>query len=584
MRKFSQLRMMIMVLLILIFSDVLSIDGWGDDWETVDVLHCQQKDVNVDYNGTVSIQLINCCRFVAYADFFAPNNQLPANALLIYNCGHVEHDSSCTGIIDGRKLKPGKTYHMIYSLRARAYDKYYYSNLNEITVHVIPSGTFTFASQGNSITSANLDLAADTQTGTITLQNTGAGDITALQVNTTKLMGADILDSNSSCFSKSSLPLAANTNSCEIKYHIPDNPPEGPVKITATGTHVTNSGAALTINIKTGHFTFRNANDTQNISELNLKPGDTGTIQLKNTGSADISDFRLPQLPSTPGITFDQTGSACPFAPNATKSLNQGTNCTLKYTVSPNADQSNLRLTSHGKGAGNNGTAILNININKIGYAVFRDAQSKQNITHLDLQPGDTGAFEVYNAGNTTITDIRLLGSALTGPGNILTAQGRCASSFYSLRPGTGCTIKYNIPSDSAKKIITLAVNGNPYSTANSGMATLIINISPSGHFVFLNDEGKHINTLYLKSGDSGIFKLRNVGHANISNVTLLGLSSGNSGMICPANSTLASGKECFLAYSIAENSTLQDAFILTASGSGADNNGSETLTVSINS
>ena len=69
----------------------------------------------------------------------------------------------------------------------------------------------------------------------------------------------------------------------------------------------------------------------------------------------------------------------------------------------------------------------------------------------------------------------------------------------------------------------------------NSGSAVLTINIIPAntGHFVFLNDQGQHIDSLYLQPGDSGSIKLHNAGNTEITDVRLQGVSP-NIYMNCP--------------------------------------------------
>ena len=185
-----------------------------------------------------------------------------------------------------------------------------------------------------------------------------------------------------------------------------------PVMLTATGYISGRSvTATLIINIyeKKGHFAF--SKDGQDIAQLSLKPGDSGTFTVQNTGTANISDFWVKQLPSTTVSILNNSGvsaNPCPLNQNAKKTLIAKTSCEVGYKVPPNADPDYLTLIPLGDGADNSSTAMLKINISKLGHAIFR--QKNQQITHLDLKPGDATTFELYNAGGAAITDLRLLG------------------------------------------------------------------------------------------------------------------------------------------------------------------------------
>ncbi|MCY4177105.1 MAG: hypothetical protein OXD32_01215, partial [Endozoicomonadaceae bacterium] len=286
---------------------------------------------------------------------------------------------------------------------------------------------------------------------------------------------------------------------------------------------------ATNSNAKQGHFAFRKGG--QNITQLNLKPGDSGTLTVQNSGDADISDFWMNQLPSTTVSILNNNGvgaSPCPLNQNNETTLASNANCKVGYRVPPNANPDYLTLIPLGDGADNSGTAMLKINISRVGHAIFR--QYNQAITHLDLKPGDTTTFELYNAGNATITHLRLLGLP-----SGMTFSGRCSGQFAPLRAGEKCTTTYTVPTTAKKNTFTLTATGNPYSSDNSSSAVLTINIIPTntGHFVFLNDEGKQIDSLHLKPGDHGRFKLHNAGNTSIDNIRLQG-ASPNFHTFCP--------------------------------------------------
>ena len=370
----------------------------------------------------------------------------------------------------------------------------------------------------------HLDLNVGQNTGTILLQNTGGTAVTNL---TQKGLPPATMGT---CFLKFGGTYLGPGSSCSMNY----GPLTTffPVTLTATG-YISGRSVTTTLTISVidkGHFAF--SKDGQDIAQLRLKPGDSGTFTIQNTGTINISDFWVKQLPSTTGSILNNSGasaSPCPLNQNAKKTLTAKKSCEVGYKISSNADPEHLTLSPLGYGADNSGTAMLKINIiSKLGHAIFR--QNKQQITHLDLKPGDKTAFELYNAGGATITDLRLLGL----PPN-MTFNSTCSGQPASLPAGNNCTTTYQVLSGAKRNTFTLTATGNPSSIDNRGSAVLTINIIPAntGHFVFLNDQGQHIDSLYLQPGDSGSIKLHNAVNTKITDVRLQGVSP-NIYMNCP--------------------------------------------------
>ena len=143
------------------------------------------------------------------------------------------------------------------------------------------------------------------------------------------------------------------------------------------------------------------------------------------------------------------SANPCPLNQNAKKTLIAKTSCEVGYSVPLNAKHDYLTLIPLGNGADNSSTAMLKINISKLSHAIFR--QNKQQITHLDLKPGDTTTFELYNAGGAAITNLRLLGLP---PG--MTFNSKCSGQSVSLPVGGSCTITYNVLRNAKKNTFTL--------------------------------------------------------------------------------------------------------------------------------
>ena len=184
--------------------------------------------------------------------------------------------------------------------------------------------------------------------------------------------------------------ILASGSDCTINYFIPKG---STVKKTSVLTATGNlSGktvtATLTISVNKGHFAF--SKDGQGITHLSLKPGDSGTFTIKNTGTADISDFWVNQLPSkvnilnNSGVSASASPYPCPLNKNDKKTLTAKTSCEVGYKVPSDAYTEYLKLIPLGDGADNSSTAMLKINIRKLGHAIFR--KNKQN-TNLELNP-----------------------------------------------------------------------------------------------------------------------------------------------------------------------------------------------------
>ena len=131
----------------------------------------------------------------------------------------------------------------------------------------------------------HLDLNVGQNTGIILLQNTGGTVVTNL---TQKGLPRTTIGT---CFLKFGGTYLGPGSSCSINYG-PFNIAH-PVTLTATG-HISGKTVTATLIISVthenkGHFAF--SKDGQDIAQLSLKPGDSGTFTVQNTGTAKISDF-----------------------------------------------------------------------------------------------------------------------------------------------------------------------------------------------------------------------------------------------------------------------------------------------------
>ena len=109
---------------------------------------------------------------------------------------------------------------------------------------------------------------------------------------------------------KRTLTQASDSNSdCTINYFIPKGITIKKTSVlTAYGDDADNSGtAALPVTISPadsqGHFVFENG-DGKSITNLDLKPGDSGVVLLHNVGKADIENVKRDGLLAPDPLDF----------------------------------------------------------------------------------------------------------------------------------------------------------------------------------------------------------------------------------------------------------------------------------------
>ncbi len=236
------------------------------------------------------------------------------------------------------------------------------------------------------------------------------------------------------------------------------------------------SPSTLTTTIsKLGNFVYRQ-NDVD-ISNLDLKPGDSGTVVLHNTGGTSISGFSLT-IPAT--LATYITSNTC----TASTLLASGANCSFSYRILPSATTATYSINATGTNA-NNSPSTLITRINQEGRFVFRN-ESGQDVTSMDIIAPATGVITVHNAGGASIGNFNL-----TEPQQQqgLTFSNNTCTSRDTLTPGESCSISYAVTASIVSPVtVQLTAKG---ALGVGPVATLNMNLLEEGKLLCWGNDSR---------------------------------------------------------------------------------------------
>ena len=195
------------------------------------------------------------------------------------------------------------------------------------------------------------------------------------------------------------------------------------------------------------------------LTSLQLKGGDTGTLNLDNTGSTTITDLNLT-VPDSLKAYF--TGDCL-----SVKSLVSGASCKLSYTIPKVVTAATGDVKVSGADVDNN-PASLSITVSTLGHFEFE--QSGKSINKLTLEPNATGTVSVKNTGGSDITDAEISNLNATGFTNV-----DCPTDSGTLSSGKSCTFNYKISTAPEKSDTTIVASGN---NADNSPQNLSIQVS----------------------------------------------------------------------------------------------------------
>ena len=186
-----------------------------------------------------------------------------------------------------------------------------------------------------------------------------------------------------------------------------------------------------------GHFSIHDTADNNVISSLTLRPDNTGTLQLRNTGGRDIGEFVLEKNSELK----DYLSGSC-FQHN--EALKSGTSCTVNYAIPNTIDSisTSSGITAKGDHA-DNSPKSLPITIISGGDGKFAYIDSNGNpLTKLELNKGDSGTIRIRNIGGTTINLDNTISSEIK---DVFSGCSLAAGHGWTLGLGHDCNITYEI-------------------------------------------------------------------------------------------------------------------------------------------
>ena len=380
------------------------------------------------------------------------------------------------------------------------------------------------------------------------------------------------------------LTQASDFNSdCTINYFIPKGITIKKTSVlTVYGDNADNSGAAVlpvTISpaVNQGHFVFESS-DGKHITNLDLKPGDSGTILLRNVGKADIFNVKLDGLLAPNQENF--VSNCFPSDQNQFGvNLKPGGSCTFVYRIADESPNTNFILSPTGIGADNNGTARLTVNVSSAGHFVFRNTDGS-NVNKLYLKPDDKGTVVLHNTGQADITHFTLTPKSASG--TIISQADSTCLSATTLKAGKNCTIDYAVPTAASATAETFTLTAKGTNTDNNGTAELPVTVSKEANLVFRNLSGQVINHLDLNVGqNTGTILLQNTGGTAVTNLTQTGLPSATMGtcFLKFGGTYLGPGSSCSINYGPL---TKASPVTLTATDHVSGKTVTATLTISV--
>ena len=322
----------------------------------------------------------------------------------------------------------------------------------------------------------------------------------------------------------------ASDSDCTINYFIPKGITVKKTSVlTAYGDNADNSGtAALLVTISPavsqGRFVFENGNG-KSITNLDLKPGDSGVVLLRNVGKANIKNVKLNGLLATDSLHF--VSKCFPSGQNQPLiSLKSGDSCTFFYSVADESPNTNFILSPTGIGADNSGTARLTVNVSSTGHFVFRNTDGN-DMNALYLKPDDKGTVVLHNTGQANITGFTLTSKSST----IISKTSSTCFSANTLKTGSSCTIDYAVPAAASVTAETFTLTAKGTNADNNDTAKLPVTVSKEANLVFRNLSGQVITHLDLNVGqNTGTILLQNTGGTAVTNLTQKGLPPATMG------------------------------------------------------
>ena len=323
-----------------------------------------------------------------------------------------------------------------------------------------------------------------------------------------------------------------------------------------------------------GHLTFKSESNP-NVTDLDLHPGEKGSLTLHNNGGATITNMEFT-FSDANGINETFAGYFSGTCADITQLAKDAT-CTLNYNVpiTPAPVDGDYKLSITGNNLSNSPSS-LKVNITSDGDFDFFAGDDK--LSELDLHTNKQGSITLHNTGGRDIGNVQLAFSA-----------GLSSSYFpnncvgHPLAKNGQCTINYDIPDNATVGNYTITASDTTGAAADK---SLTINIARIGHFVFRDAANDEINNVSTVLGNAGVITLHNTGGEEITNLAFSFLKSGApdenfrsffSGTCVGSNvESLPAGSSCELIYDIPPYKLDNGNFNIKVQGDNADNPGQQ--------
>jgi hypothetical protein len=293
-----------------------------------------------------------------------------------------------------------------------------------VTVSNKNIGHLVFRRNGVDITSLDINPA---QSGTVKLFNTGK---TPVHNSPSILHIANALKPGFT--SDCGIDLAAGA-SCTITYTMATSTDGAPHIIMATASNADNSPQDLKVSVaRLGHLVFQQSG--QSISNIDLNPSQTGSVQLVNTGGTPITTTQSSIVTIPPALSPGFTTNC-----GTTLSANEGS-CDITYSIPTTTGGTQHDIVADGTNADNN-PHDLSVSVSSLGHFTFK--KNGNIITKLDVTPSESGVVQLVNDGGTNISN---------APQNVVTIPPALSHGFTTncgtmlSANGGSCDITYSTP------------------------------------------------------------------------------------------------------------------------------------------
>ena len=302
--------------------------------------------------------------------------------------------------------------------------------------------------------------------GKIKIRNQGGSQVTGFSVD----IPLSIKDYFSgACLTRTEI---GKDSSCNMKYKIPETEfAAGAFRIGLNGSNLDNSTNELQLKIyasESGYLTS-STHGRLAYNTIYTEKNDSGIIDIRNTGAAGITNFKISSLAAPPSLLSGSCLSA------ATVALGPHQACSISYNIPADAHANAFYQVKVDGMNTENAPIYLNLLVTTLPYINFKNQSISRN--GLYAPPGSSGSIQIENDGNLDITNFKVsIPAAITS--YFADRSSTCPTTTTgTLRGGGNCTLNYAFPTTPLTQTYELVATGT--NAKNSGVALQIVNKQP---------------------------------------------------------------------------------------------------------